>query len=142
MGVLDVGPLDFLVVTIEVFEFVLHVGLPSDVIINDRDRLVRSLREKLVGVVEDTLRDKTARESSCIFVQLGSIDRCLTTQVFVGLDGVAVVERADLEVVSHELFVAAGLDVAAMVLVEVVELVVDVDGGGDVAINHDIHGAR
>ena len=142
LTVLDIGPLLCFEFTIEVLELVFSVGLPSNVIVIDNNlgcgRLASIVDwSQAEGIVEETLGNETA--GVCGFVIFKSrcawYNRFAEAGILVGLDRVAVVKLINLHPVAHHLFVRAGLDVPTMVLIKIIELVVDVDGLGDVAVD-------
>lgn len=134
--VLDVSPLYVLPVrSVEVFELELAVRAPGNVLVVDGDVLV--VLPKLKRVVEDTLGDETTGEGRVTQGEIFSTDRCKEARVFVSFDGIAVVKLVHSEFVAHQLLIGARLDVATMVLVEVVKLVVHVDGSCDVRVDVD-----
>jgi hypothetical protein len=132
--VLNILPLDcFPVSLIKVLELVLNIGFPGNVGGVDRYRLT-TLLVKCEGIIEKALSDETARESWLVHDQVRIVDGLFTAQVFVALDGIAVVELVNFKPVAHELRIGSRLDVATMVLVEIIKLIVYVDGRLDIAL--------
>jgi len=119
----------------QVLKLVLDIRLPGDIVTVDIDFDARIVLES-EGIVEETLSDKTAGIRGLVRNERrGIIGGKHTTEVLVTLDRVAVVQLVNWKIVAHQLLVGARLDVTAMVLIEVVQLVVDVDGRLDVTVN-------
>ena len=139
----DILPLDCLPVwLVDVLELVVDVGLPCDVLGLDFD-LGAFIVLQGERIVEETLGDKSTWEGSSLGVKRGdTVVSRNAAQLAVGLNGIAVVELSNGELGAHKLLVGARLDVTAMILVEVVELVVDIDRGGDVGVDIDADCAR
>lgn len=129
MLVFDVEPLLVCpVVAVLILKFELDVGLPRNVRLVNLNDCTR-LRSYFVLISEETFSDKTTRNSDILRNKLVSAKCYGFTSVFVCNDGVAGLLCLRFgDFVAHELAVGAGLDVTAMVLVEVAEFVVDVDG--------------
>lgn len=119
---------------LDVFEFVLLVGSPSDLVLLDGDQgvfaAVQVLLVQLEGIVEERFCDETAWDSWILGVKLLLLRLWF---VFLGIriflifpkvgnldDRVTISELFDLFVVSNELVVVAALDVSSVVLVEVI----------------------
>ena len=99
--------LSFWQIVFNIFELVLHVGGPGDLILFNFDWLCFSSFVECEGVIENTLGDEAARECGLIHVEVLAGEGFLAAQVLVALDGVAVVELVHLKPVAHELGVGA-----------------------------------
>lgn len=121
MGILNIMPLELVPCSLQVLELVFNVRFPSNVGIVDVNRVRLVFLLKSEGIVEETLGDQAAWEGSFFGFELCyAVRGVYEAQVLVFLDRVAVVELVNGELVAHELLVGARLDVAAMVLIEVV----------------------
>jgi hypothetical protein len=126
---------------VQVFELVLHIGFPGDVRgvnVDFAGLSLSSIAIKSESIVEVALCHQTTGERGRFQDQWGFVYGLFEAELPVGLDGIAGLKRVHIELGAHELFVGSGLDVAAMVLVEVIELVVNVDGCGYVAVHNDL----
>lgn len=93
---------------------------------------------QLERVVEETLGDETARNSGLVTTKrlprLTGVLYAVHVELLLGPklahidDGLAILEVDGLLVLAEELRVVAGLHVTSVVLVEVIQLIVDIDG--------------
>lgn len=156
MLICDVDPLNILPLAgsslighwrILVFEFVLFIGLPCNTTVIDSDIYVEYiwLASQIVGpyfvaVVEETLGDETAWDGrfvgDCIERNTGHgfVDSS-RQQILVIDNGIA--RRLNLlysSCVSHELLVVSRFNIAAVILIEIIELVVNENVSGEIGI--------
>ena len=137
LTIFDVEPLNvFPISHAQILESVLHIGLPCDIRIVHNVVLAGRVGDRSEFIGEEAFGDESARVSCCIrFKFFATHGRSAIIQIFVQLNWIAIINIVDTQVVSHELLVGAGLDEAAMVLIEVVQLVVHIDGSLDVIFN-------
>jgi len=130
----NVDPLDVLPgACFLILEFVLNVRSPSDIFLVDRNLCASSFVNQFKRVGEDTLSDETTRNGCCLrdkgYRRSSNIVYDIhVSKVCVGGDRVALAEVSDFDGLSHELLVVLRLDIASVILVEVVKLIIDKDG--------------
>lgn len=135
---MDVLPgLAFGLFGIDVFELEFDVGAPSNLRLLDLD-LSFFITPQLEGVIEEALGDKTARDGRQIRIKLlffltGSSQPVhvilLLGPQLAHIDyGLAVLQRVGFLILTEQLGIVTRLHISSVVLIEIVELIVDVDG--------------
>lgn len=117
----------------DIVEFIVAVALPGDVRLADCYNLIRCVFD-LISIIEETLCDQATRDGGIIGDQSSSVNALGdTTEIFVPHNGVAIRQLlGSVDPFPVQLSEAARLDVATVVLVEIIELVINVDWAWDV----------
>jgi len=142
LTVCHVDPLLLLPVALLVFKLKVYVGLPCNIRIVDHDIATLSevcIATQHVGVVKYRLSDETARNRNFFRVELRNLIKSkFFVHVLIENDWVALFCCIfGFDLLTHQLFVAAGLDVASVILIEISELVVNVYGSKHLFFNND-----
>jgi len=138
MFIFHIEPLKFLPSSsiwwaLEIFEFILLVGSPSDLVLLDSYLCVITIRvllKQLESIIEERFGNKTAWYSWIFGVKLFLFDRrinFLGIWIFLVLpkvsdfdNWVAIGELVNLFVVTNKLVVVAAFDVSSVILIEVI----------------------
>ena len=143
LTVFDIGPLLLIPSTWQVCELIFDIGVPSNIIVrngNIRDCFTLIVTApQLKRIIEIALGNQSTWECSCVWIKhcdsiVGSF---YSSKVCICRDRVAIAKLVYSEFHARKLLVGPALHVAAMVLIEVVQLVVDVDRLRDVAVYVD-----
>lgn len=147
LTVCDIDPLFFLPVALLVLKLEVYVGLPRYIRIVDHN--IATLRKILfatqhIGVIKYRFGNKTARYRHLFRVQQRHlIISKLFVHVLVRDDWVTLLCCIfEFDFFAHKLFVAAGLDVASVILVKITEFVININRSKHLLFNDNFLAAN